>query len=494
MRQTGQFADLGRAVRHRDPFIGGSFLRGEGEILPVENPATEQVIAEVRQCSPGQLDQAVRAARAAFRSGVWKDPDRRSEVLLVLADALEEREAELRSLLVQEVGTPVSLCEPLQIGGPVAMIRDLAMRTKLDRTRALGPDGKVPSSESIVKYEPVGVVAGIGAYNYPLTFVVSKAVAAMAAGCAAVYVPSPQTPLATLLFADIASRAGVPAGILNILVGGADIAAALSLHPGVDKVSFTGSVEVGRKVMAQAAQGIRDVVLELGGKSAGLVLPGADIGEIAMLLHARYIRNCGQGCQSPTRIFVPEDRFEDFIDVSRDVYARVRVGDPWDPETIAGPLISKAHRARVEGFVGRALAAGGRLLLGGGRPGIGRGWYINPALIGNVGNDSELARNELFAPVAMVTPYKTLDEAIGLANASGYGLAAHVYGPQETAMDVADRLEAGSIFINGGGLTRVESVLCGWKQSGIGSEWGEDGLREFLVPKHIQWKLSSIVH
>jgi aldehyde dehydrogenase (NAD+) len=471
-----------------DQFIGGKYVRGEGAPLAVENPATGKTIVAVAQASFGQLDAAVSSARRAFESGSWRDPGLRERVLLKLADLLESRVTEFRSALVQEVGTPVSLCEPIQLGGPISMLRDLARRTGLDRTRSIGRDERMPQSESLIRYEPVGVVAGVGAYNYPLMFVVSKACTAMAAGCSTVYMPSPQTPLATLLFGELANEAGVPPGIMNIVVGGTDIAVALTSHTGVDKVSFTGSVGVGRQVMIQAAQGLKDVVLELGGKSAGIVLPGADLAKAALPLHSRYLRNAGQGCQSPTRLLVPQEQLDDFVDVSREVFAQIKVGDPWDPATLIGPLISEAHRARVEGYVERSRLEGGRVLIGGGRPAhMELGWFMNATLIGGVKNDSEIARNELFGPVAIVMPYRTLDEAIAMANESDFGLAAHLYGPLDLAKSLAEHLRVGSVYINGGGRLRVDATLTGWKHSGIGREWGEDGIAEFLEAQHVQW-------
>lgn len=473
----------------RELIIDGRFVEGEGDPLPVENPATEEIITTLRQASPGQLDEAVASAHRAFEAGVWRDGEFRRQVLNRMADLLEKRDEEFRAALVQESGTPISLCRTLHLGGPINMLRYFAERTVADRTRQLGRDSRTPPSESLIRYEPVGVVGGIGAYNSPILFLVSKAAAALAAGCTAVYMPSPLTPLATLLFGEIALAAGVPPGVLNIVVGGANIARALTLHPAIAKLSFTGSVGIGRQVMLQAAEGIKDVVLELGGKSAGIVLPGADLEKLVLPLHGRYLRNAGQGCQSPTRILVPEDRFDDFIDLTRETYARIPVGDPFDPATMAGPLITAAHRERVEGYVQRALAQGGKLLAGGGRPDYERGWFMNPALIGGIANDAEIARQELFGPVAVVMTYRDVGEAIAIANDSELGLAAHVFGPLEQAREVAPRLRAGTVYINGGGNFRVDSVISGWKQSGIGCEWGDDGIREFLEPQHIQWAL-----
>lgn len=468
-------------------FIDGRFEAGTGAAHAAINPATEDVIAEFAFASKAQVDRAVTAARDAFARGDWRDPARRAATLARMAELFAARKEEFLAALVTEIGTPVSISRFLQLDGPLDMLRDIAARADQDWTRRLAPDTRAPASASLVRYAPVGVVAGIGAYNNPLLYLVSKCCAALAAGCTAVYLPSSLTPLSALLFGEIARDAGVPAGVLNIIAGGPDIAQALTEHSGVDKISMTGSVEVGRKVMTQAAAGLKGVVLELGGKSPGIVLPGADIAKAAAALNGRYLRNAGQGCQSPTRLLVPAAQCDEFIACSREVFATLPVGDPFDPATMIGPLISAAHRARVEGFVARAVAAGGEILAGGGRPPIARGWFMNGALIGGLGNEAELACSELFGPVAMLLPYQDVDAAVAIANDSAFGLAASVIGPLDDALAVAQRLQAGTVSINGGGNFRVDSVLAGWKQSGMGCEWGEEGIREFLQPQHIQW-------
>lgn len=468
-------------------WVDGRLVAGEGPDLVIRNPATEEILATVPAASLAQVDRAVHAARKAFRSPGWRDAEQRRDILRRMADLLEARAPTFKAALVAEIGTPVSISGFLQFQGPLDMLRDIAERATIDRTRHLGIDTRVPASESIIRYEPVGVVAAIGAYNNPLLYIASKAAAALAAGCTVVFCPSALAPLTALLFAEVARDAGVPEGVLNIIAGGRDVAKALSMHPDVDKVSMTGSVEVGREVMRQAAETVKGLVLELGGKSPGIVLPGADLSKVSMPLHGRYLRNAGQGCQSPTRLLVPQSMFDDFIDGAREAFVAIPVGDPLDPATMAGPLITEAHRARVEGYVGRALSAGGKMLAGGGRPKRERGWFMNGALIGGLDNRSELARAELFGPVAMVIPYRDIDEAVDLANDSIFGLAASVFGPLDVARDVATRLRAGTVQINGGGAFRVDSVLAGWKQSGTGREWGEDGVLEYLETQHVQW-------
>jgi aldehyde dehydrogenase (NAD+) len=228
-------------------------------------------------------------------------------------------------------------------------------------------------------------------------------------------------------------------------------------------------------------------VLELGGKSAAIILPDADLAHASRSLHARYSRNAGQGCMSPTRILVQRSRLAEFLDLSREIVPKFKVGDPWDPETIAGPLISRQHRERVENYVARAVSAGANIVVGGDRPDLARGYYFNPTLVSNVDNDWEIAREELFGPVAVVLPYESVDEAISIANDSELGLAGAVFGPLAEAKKVARRLQAGNIAINGTGALRFDGALHGWKKSGLGVEYGEAGFLEFLHIQHIQW-------
>jgi aldehyde dehydrogenase (NAD+) len=468
-------------------YIDGRYVEGAGTDLAPQNPATGKVLTALHGVSVEQLSQAVAAARRAFESGIWRDAGTRKAALLRLAEEFEARRGELLRSIVLEIGTPVSIAKFLQVDGPLAMLRDVAGRADVDRTEHLPADDRTPASQSLVRYEPVGVVAGIGAYNNPLLYLVSKCCAALAAGCTAVYLPSSLTPLTALLFGEIVEAAALPPGVLNIVAGGPEIARALTLHRGIDKISMTGSVEVGRQVMRQASEGLKGVVLELGGKSPGIVLPGTDLSKVSLPLHGRYLRNAGQGCQSPTRLLVHESQFDDFVDAAREAFAQIPVGDPWDPATLIGPLIRESHRARVELQVERARAEGGTVLAGGGRPPIADGWYMNGALLGGLSNHSEIARTELFGPVAIALPYRDVDHAVAIANDSDFGLAAHIFGNADEALNVARRLRAGTVAINGGGNFRVDSVLAGWKQSGIGREWGEQGVREFLEVQHIQW-------
>ena len=470
--------------------IDDELVGGRGAAISVDNPATEEILAELQAASSEQVDQAVVSARRALDEPTWQDPEARRAALLLIARVLEEHKDTFIRAIVNEVGTPVQLAQALQIDEPIAILRTFAEMTARDWSRRLGVVEQPLRSDAVVRYQPVGVVAAIAAYNYPLLFAACKIGAAFAAGCTVVLLPSPQAPLSILLLGELLAKAGLPSGVLNVVVGDATTGRLLTTHPGVDKISFTGSLHVGREVMAQAAPGLKRIVLELGGKSPSLLLPDVDVAAIAEQVHARYVRNAGQGCSSPTRILVHEDRYLDFVDKSREVIGTMMVGDPWRDDVVAGPLISSSHRARVEGFVERAVGEGGTVLAGGGRPDLELGYFMNPALVGNVDNSAEIAQEELFGPVGVVLPYRTLDEAISIANDSKYGLAATIYGDVDQALEIAPRLRVGTVMVNGW-VPRRDQVSGGFKMSGIGREMGDDGIKEFLEAQFIAWPLDD---
>lgn len=473
----------GRTAAHTQLFIGNEDCPGEGEVLRIVSPHTEEMVAEFPGASVEQVDAAVRAAHEAFESGVWADPVFRKATLMRFADLLTRHRDQLMDLLIQEVGSPVNL-QSNHIDTPANFVRWFAEEGTKDLTRNLGFNAS-KTAVSLVAYRPVGVVAAISAFNYPILIGATKTGAALAAGCTTVLLSSPQAPLAILLLGDLVRQAGFPPGVFNIIAGGADVGRALTEHPLVDKVSFTGSVNVGRQVMVQAAAGLRSVVLELGGKSAAIMLPGVDFEKYAFQLHARYARNAGQGCGSPTRILVEESRYEEFCEISRKVYPRIKVGDPRDPETIVGPVVTSAQRDRIEAGLASAVEEGAEIIAGGGRPEIDKGWFLNPALVGRIDNTKSLARNEIFGPVSVIITYKTVDEAIAIANDSELGLKAYIFGLTAECLKIAPQLRVGTVQINGGSPLRPDAPMIGYKHSGVGAEWGADGLREFMQPQHI---------
>lgn len=463
-------------------------LPGEGEVLRVVSPVTEALVAEFRGASVAQVDAAVQSAKRAFENGSWSDPALRKAVLLKFADLLIRNRDRLMDTLIAEVGTPVNL-KANHIDTPANFVRWFAVEGTRDRTRHLGYNAALTGVSSVA-YRPVGVVAAITAFNYPILLGASKIGMAAACGCTTVLLSSPLAPLTVALMGELVREAGFPPGVVNIISGGADVGRALTSHSGIDKVSFTGSVNVGRQVYEQAVSGLRGAVLELGGKSAAIMLPGVDFQKYALSLHARYARNAGQGCGSPTRILVEESRYEEFAERSRVAYAKIKVGDPHDPDTILGPVITSAQRERIESGVARAVEGGATIIAGGGRPDIGRGWFLNPTLVGRISNREKLARDEIFGPVSVVITYRTVDEAIDIANDSDLGLKAYIFGGKDECLKLVPRLRVGTVQINGGTPLRPDAPMQGWKHSGLGSEWGEDGLREFVLPQTIDLALN----
>jgi acyl-CoA reductase-like NAD-dependent aldehyde dehydrogenase len=476
----------------RDLLIDGQFVSPQGERWPVYNPATEQVIATVGGASAEQVDAAVAAARAAFPGWAARPGEQRSRHIHRLADVLEAAADQLLPSIVNEVGTPVSLAAFLQVRMAVQQhLRWAAEAAKTDRIQHLGPWNEPVPTMSDVVLEPAGVVAAITGYNYPLNLAIFKFGAALAAGCTVVLLPSPRTPLTTLLLGELIRQAELPPGVMNVITGNADVGRQLSSHPGVDRVSFTGSDTVGAMIMAQAAGNLTGVTLELGGKSPSIVLPDADIGQIAVETHLRWSRNGGQGCAALARLLVHESVYDEFLAASAPAFEQMIVGDPWDPATNIGPMIRPDHQARVRGFIDDSLAAGGSKLLEVTRPLPEKGWFVNPVLLGNLPAEARAVQQEIFGPVAVILPFKDTDDAIRLANDTPYGLAANVWCGDnlDEGRRVAERVRAGTVWINGGGSMRPDAPFGGYGRSGIGRELGEWGMREYLEVKHIQWRV-----
>jgi acyl-CoA reductase-like NAD-dependent aldehyde dehydrogenase len=474
----------------RTLLVGGEMEQPEGETWEVFNPATEQVIATVGGASADQVDAAVTAARNAFPLWAALSGEERSRHIHRFADVLEAAADRLLPSIVNEVGTPVALAEYLQVKMAVQEhLRWAADAAKTDRTIHLGSYDKPHPTMSDVVHQPVGVVAAITGYNYPLNLAIFKFGAALAAGCTVVLLPSPRTPLTTLLLGDLIQESGLPPGVMNVIVGGPEVGERLTTHPGVDRVSFTGSDAVGAKIMAQAAKNIVGVTLELGGKSPSLVMPDVDVSKIAVEMHLRWSRNGGQGCAALTRLLVHRSKYDEFLEAGASAFDQMVVGDPWDPATNVGPMIRPDHRARVLGFVDEAVAAGGRKLLEVTKPVPEKGWFVNPVLLGGLAPDARAVQEEIFGPVAVILPFADTDEAIRLANDTAYGLAANVWcdDPVE-ARRIAGQIRAGTVWINGGGAMRPDAPFGGYGRSGVGRELGEWGMREYLEVKHIQWR------
>lgn len=480
-------------------YIDGRWVDGDGPTLEEVNPATEELLERFPSLTATQTDDAVAAARRAFETGEWSrlGATERGGLLDRLADLLERDRKALVDLMIDEIGTPRVLAGGAQIEMPILNLRWFAEAARrgaehgfeesLPLTRGAKP------SASVIAREPIGVVAALASYNYPINLAAMKLGGALAAGCTLVLMPSPRAVLTTVALVRLIEEAGFPPGALNLVYGAPPIAEQLVAHQDVDMVSFTGSAAVGSHVMALAAPTIKRVVLELGGKSADILLPGADLPALARPTSLGWAMNAGQGCGCTTRTLVHRAEYERFTDAISSVAAAIGCGDPRDDRTVVGPLITDAHRQRVEGFIERALDGGARVVTGGRRPAaMPRGFYLEPTVVVDADNATEIAREELFGPVSVVLPYDSIDDAVALANDSVYGLSAGVWGPTGQAIEVARRLRVGNVRINGGGAKRGDVPWGGYGRSGLGREGGELGLAEFFEYKHIHWPLDGL--
>ncbi|MFV1362471.1 aldehyde dehydrogenase family protein [Mycolicibacterium elephantis] len=479
----------------RKLFIDGAWTDGAGEqTLQVLNPATEETIAEVPQASPADVDAAVRAARRAFDEGPWPSmsPVERGRILGAMADELARRRAELVELNITEAGSTRMLAEFLQVGTPIDHFADMVHRV-LPQFEFEAPTAPVLGNgigQGIVVREPYGVAALITAFNFPFLLNLAKIGPALAAGCTVVLKSSPYTPLEALILGEIAESAGLPPGTLNIVTGDVDAGEALTRHPGVDIVSFTGSDAVGRKVYAQGAESIKKVVLELGGKSANILLDDADLDRAMESVLGGFITHAGQGCALQTRILVHQSLHDDLVARIVGTLGFISVGDPADPATMMGPLIREMQRQRVETLIATGVDEGAQIAFGGNRPAhLDRGFFVEPTLFVGVKNEMRIAQEEFFGPVACVIPFSDDDEAVRIANDSRYGLSGGVWSADPLrAAAVARRLRTGMVVINGGGGgLNPAAPFGGYKHSGIGREFGQFGLAEYLQHKALQW-------
>lgn len=487
--------------RSASTYIDGAWTDGaSGTSYTSMNPAREQALGETVTSSASQVDQAVAAARQAFRAGEWREwtPQMRADAIHKFADLLEREQESLSRMIASEVGTPIGACRSMQVGGPIEVLRWYAtMALKGPRggyEQALPHYNKPVPSGSLLHYEPVGVIACLPAYNYPLNLLVWKLGGALASGCTTVVLPSPQGMWSTLRIFELLDEVGLPPGVVNLVVGGPEVGIHLTSHPDVDMVSFTGSDAVGAQVMSQGALGsVSKAVLELGGKSPNIILPDADLPATVAASVLRFARNAGQGCAAWSRVLVPEDKVDEFCRLADEFIATVKVGDPLEEDSVVGPVISEAHRAKVEGWVQELLDSGASWGAGGGRPDdLETGHYLRPGLLRDVDPDHPLADTEFFAPIGMIFGYRDIEHAVELANNTKYGLAGNVFGPLDQAIEVAKRVRAGTVTINGGSGMRPDAPWGGPGRSGVGRELGEDGYAEFFEVKHIQYALAGI--
>jgi aldehyde dehydrogenase (NAD+) len=479
-------------------YIAGRWSDSADSAIDVLNPSTGGLLTQIPEGGPAEIDAAVAAARDAFDNGPWPrlSPRERSAIMARLAERVAAHEDVLAELGVFEIGSPIVLSRALHAAGPIQFLEywaDMALKGPHGRYQEGLPLAEGPTmAASMLFQEPVGVVASVVAYNYPMMLIAFKVAGALAAGCTTVLMPSPRAPLSCIAFTRIAEEVGIPPGVVNLVAGGADAGKTLTEHPDVDMVSFTGSVEVGRKVMVQAAGGLKRVVLELGGKSPNILLPGADVEATVAPSILRFTRNSGQGCGATTRVLIPRQDLEQWNEAAGRFMDKLTVGDPWSENTDVGPLIRRDQVDRVQGYVDRAVEDGAELVAHGPNELPDRGFFFTPMLFGGVENDAEICQEELFGPVGAVVPYDTVDEAVAMANATRYGLNATVWGPTDEAMRVARRIRSGTVALNGGGPERPDAPWSGWGESSVGAERGEAGFAEFFQVKHVHWPLAGV--
>jgi aldehyde dehydrogenase (NAD+) len=486
-------------VKNYKLFIDGGWVDSEnGETIDVINPATEDRIGAVAQATKGDVRRAITAARRAFDHGPWPrmSPRERSVVLIRMADILERRRAELVDLNIAEAGSVRALAEMLQVGIPIDHFRDTAERVlpSFAFEQPMPPSIGLGLGQGVVLREPAGVAALISAYNFPLFLNLFKIAPTLAAGCTAVLKPAPTTPLEAFVLGEIADEAGLPAGVLNIVSGDIEAGEELTTNPMVDVVSFTGSDTVGRLVARQASDTVKRVVLELGGKSANIVCDDADAQKVLPHVLQNMLTHSGQGCALLTRTLVHRSRYDELVAMTAGALSYITVGDPADPATTMGPLISAAQREKVEALIAVGIDEGAEVAFGGGRPaGLDKGFYVEPTLLTGVTNDAVVAQREFFGPVGVIIPFDDDDDAIRMANDSPYGLAGAVWAHDPVrAYGLAKRIRSGHIAVNGGGGSlSPHGPFGGYKQSGLGREWGSYGLEEFLEYKTVHWPVGS---
>jgi aldehyde dehydrogenase (NAD+) len=463
--------------------IAGELVDAASDRIEVINPATEEVIASVPAGTPAEVDAAVSAAVSAFPSWSATSVPERSAIVRRISDGLAARGAEIAATITAEMGSPITFARRVQAGVPV--ITSAGIADVLDGGYRFVEE----IGNSLVVREPAGVVGCITPWNYPLHQIVAKVVPALAAGCTVVLKPSEIAPLCAGIFMDVLAAAGVPAGVVNLVHGVGPVAGeAIAAHPAVDMVSFTGSTRAGRRVSAVAAGTIKRVALELGGKSANVVLDDADLDKAAKLGVANTFINGGQTCTAWTRMLVPAARHDEMVERVVAVTARYGVGDPTDESTRIGPMVSAAQRARVLGYIEQGIAEGAVLATGGTEPvaGLDRGYYVRPTVFAGVRKEMTIAQEEIFGPVLSIMPYDDEDEAVAIANSTVYGLAGAVFSADnDRAIAMALRLRTGQVDVNGGAFNPV-APFGGYRQSGNGRELGKYGLEEFCEVKSIQ--------
>jgi aldehyde dehydrogenase (NAD+) len=462
-------------------YIGGTWTASvSGEAIDVVNPATEETIDRVPAGAPDDVEHAVRAARQAFPAWSATDPAERAKLLAAAATLIEQRADDIAATIATDMGAPLGFARKVQTLMPAGVLASYArLAESHPRETRIG--------NSLVVKEAAGVVAAITPWNYPLHQIVCKVAPALAAGCTVVLKPSEVAPLAAYALADVLHEVGLPPGVFNLVSGrGPVVGEAMAAHPEVDMVSFTGSTAAGRRVAALAAETVKRVALELGGKSAGIILPDADLPAAVKAGVAHCFVNAGQTCSALSRMLVHRDQYDEAVRLAVEAARAHTVGDPFDETTRIGPLVSAAQRDRVVRYVNRGQEEGARLVAGGTERPRERGYYVEPTVFAGVEPGMSIEQDEIFGPVLAIVPYTSEDQAVRIADGTRYGLSGAVWAAtDERALGVARRLRTGQVMINGGRFNPL-APFGGYKQSGLGRELGEHGLEEYLETKSLQ--------
>ena len=449
--------------------------------LDVVDPAHEEPFARISLGSKADIDRAVAAAKRAFPSWSRSSKEQRLALLQKILEVYQRRYGEFAETISREMGAPLSLSQNAQAAMGIAHFTQAMMVLK-------DFEFVQPKGGTAIRYEPVGVVGMITPWNWPINQIACKVAPALAAGCTMVLKPSEVAPINGVLLAEVLDEAGVPPGVFNLVNGdGPTVGAAMSAHPDIDMMSFTGSTRAGIAVAKAAADTVKRVAQELGGKSANIILDDADLEKAVKEGVMNCFSNSGQSCNAPTRMFVPRAKHDQAAQIAGAVAEKVKVGDPFAEGTRMGPVVSETQFNKIQGLIQKGIDEGATLVIGGtGRPeGLNRGYYVRPTIFANVRNDMTIAREEIFGPVLSILPYSTEEEAVRLANDTPYGLSGYVQsGSIDHARDVAAQLRTGMVHLNGAGVD-LSAPFGGYKQSGTGREWGDSGFHEYLEIKAV---------
>ncbi len=464
-------------------YVGGKWVPASGkEKIEVVNPATEEIIGTVPVGLEKDVNDAISAARSAFPSWSKSSIEERQGYLNAISAAISERGDEIAEVITSEVGTPINYSKMAMVGTPRVVARSYAKI--LDSF-----EWEEELRNSLIVKEPIGVVGMITPWNFPLHQIIGKVAPALASGCTMVLKPSKEAPLNAFILADIIHECGVPAGVFNLVSGhGRDIGNTISSHPDVDMISFTGSTSAGVSVSKAASESVKRVTLELGGKSANIILDDADMPKAAKMAVYSCFNNSGQECSSLSRLLIPSSYRDEIIEVISSTMERYSVGDPMDEKIKCGPMVSESQQKSVSGYISKGISEGATIISGGlGMPdGISRGYFVKPTVFADVTPSMTIFREEIFGPVLSISTYETEEEAVIMANDSEYGLSGGVWsGDDQRAMRVARAMRTGQVSINGGAFN-ISAPFGGYKLSGNGRELGSHGLDEFLEIKSIQ--------